>query len=369
MISTQDVEERLKGLPGEWIVMLEATAEDVQGINLAAVKALTGQGQTGIIVSANRPSKNLLGVYAANGIDPGKVFIIDCISKTYDPNPPANDHVVYVDTVSSMTSISIAFDEMVRKLGAGNFFLIDSLTTMLVYNKPDAFGRFIHGILTKSRMVGVNGFLASIEGGTNPEIRAELAQMCDKVFRIGSSVVAGGPGEKAEGESPSAPKFIFSAGESYLIESPDPSASLGAFKRLLTEGFRGLCVSSMNPALLRKRQGLDSVQFTSIWLSQVADAKMTVSPTDIPSICRHVDEFLQGGGRMVVLMLDIPLLRAQMDFKTLMSLLQYLEDSVSTVDCRLIVSLDPAALEQKELSVVRGGLVSVEDESLRRPIS
>ena len=55
---------------------------------------------------------------------------------------------------------------------------------MLIYNQPDIFARFVHSILTEMRINGANGLLISLEGETNKEVSAEIAQLCDKVIKV-----------------------------------------------------------------------------------------------------------------------------------------------------------------------------------------
>ncbi len=55
---------------------------------------------------------------------------------------------------------------------------------MLIHNKPDVLARFIHSILTKMRANGISGLLISLENDTNREVRAETAQLCDKVIKV-----------------------------------------------------------------------------------------------------------------------------------------------------------------------------------------
>ncbi|MFH0970477.1 MAG: hypothetical protein V1776_03390 [Candidatus Diapherotrites archaeon] len=45
-------------------------------------------------------------------------------------------------------------------------------------------GRFIHGTLTKLRIQGMGGVLLSLRDQVNPEIRSEIAQLCDQVIKV-----------------------------------------------------------------------------------------------------------------------------------------------------------------------------------------
>ena len=44
--------------------------------------------------------------------------------------------------------------------------------------------KFIHSILTKMRTNNVSGLLISLEAETDKEVRAEIAQLCDKIIKV-----------------------------------------------------------------------------------------------------------------------------------------------------------------------------------------
>ena len=83
-----------------------------------------------------------------------------------------------------MTNISVSLHDSIKKIKGNKFVLIDSINTMLIHNKPDIFARFMHGILTRIRLYNINGILIAIESETNREVRAEIAQLCDKITHI-----------------------------------------------------------------------------------------------------------------------------------------------------------------------------------------
>ena len=90
----------------------------------------------------------------------------------------------FIDNLSALTDISLSINERINATQGKKFIFFDSLNTMLIHNKPYVFARFVHSILTKMRLNGVGGLLVSLEDNTSREIRAEIAQLCDKVIRI-----------------------------------------------------------------------------------------------------------------------------------------------------------------------------------------
>lgn len=178
------LEQELRNLPSDSIIFLETSSEKFIEVNLAAIKLLANKNDSGIIVSANRPYKNLIDFYKRNNIDVTKMFILDCISKNQNDFYNGGN-VVFLDNVSALTDISLHLDEKIKAMnGSKKFLFIDSITTMLIHNEPHIFARFVHSVLTKMRLYGTGGLIISLEDRTNREVKAEIAQLCDKVIKI-----------------------------------------------------------------------------------------------------------------------------------------------------------------------------------------
>lgn len=183
MIDTEKLKEKLENMPKDFIILVETSAENISEVTMAVVKFLTQQNDYGIIVSANRPYINLIANYQRNKIDTNKVYILDLISRNQDADEPA-DNVMFIKNASSLTDISLSINEHIKRLEGKKFVFIDSLTTMLIHNEPYVFARFMHSIFTRMRLNGIGGIMISMTDKANREVRAEIAQLCDKVIKI-----------------------------------------------------------------------------------------------------------------------------------------------------------------------------------------
>jgi KaiC/GvpD/RAD55 family RecA-like ATPase len=183
MIIAQRIDNELSKLPEGWIVLLETSAENSTEVAMTSLKLLTKRKYKGIIISANRPYKNLMQVYEQNGIKTKNIYVIDCISKSYG-SVVKDKRVEYVDNVASLTDLSMAVNHMIQEVEGEKFLFIDSITTVLIHNKKDVFVRFIHAILTKMRVHKISGILIALETETDQNIKEEIVQLCDKVVKI-----------------------------------------------------------------------------------------------------------------------------------------------------------------------------------------
>lgn len=166
------------------VVLLETSAENAVEVGLSAMRIMTTKKATAIFLSASRPCTNILTLYKKNGISTDHLLILDCVCK----NPPISikdlPNIIHLEDVSALTSISLAITEGIRNISGKKFVFIDSISTMLIHNQPPIFGRFIHSLLTKLRLLGVGGILLSLEVETDKMVRAEIAQLCDKVIKV-----------------------------------------------------------------------------------------------------------------------------------------------------------------------------------------
>ena len=180
----EKLRKEINGSPDDYIILIETTPEKSLDVNMALVKLLSEKNDKGIIVSVNRPYLNLLEFYKRNKIDVSKMFIIDCISKNGNNGSPKLENVVFLENASALTDISLSINEHLNGSPEKKFLYFDTLTTMLIHNKPQVFARFLHNVLTKMRINGVGGILISLIDDHNKETRAEIAQLCDKVIKI-----------------------------------------------------------------------------------------------------------------------------------------------------------------------------------------
>jgi hypothetical protein len=183
MTYIKKLKEILKTLPDGNIIFLETTADKVFDIGLISVKIFTKRNDTGIIISTSRPYSNIVNLYIKNKIDIDKIYFLDCISKNLNGHKKANN-VKFVENLSSLTDISLSISERIKLTNGRKFIFFDSINTMLIYNKPHVFARFVHNVLTRMRLNGVGGILISLQDKTHIEIRSDIAQLCDKVIRI-----------------------------------------------------------------------------------------------------------------------------------------------------------------------------------------
>ncbi len=64
------------------------------------------------------------------------------------------------------------------------FLFLDSLSTLLMYNKPEIVAQFAHFLVTRLRRVGLIGIIISIEKQIDEKLLYLLVEICDKIWEV-----------------------------------------------------------------------------------------------------------------------------------------------------------------------------------------
>ncbi|MFH1403025.1 MAG: response regulator [Candidatus Altiarchaeota archaeon] len=158
---------------------------------------------------------------------------------------------------------------------------------------------------------------------------------------------------------------ILQKGNSYLIESKNVVAAVKIFKSMVAHGFKGLCISKLNPQNLKERYDLGNVEYGTIWLSEMTvDGAVSIkNPTEF---LHQITTFTRDNEKNIILFLDAPYIRTMQDPKTFIELLQNIQDLVSVKNSRLLISLDPDSMDGKELSILKTHLIGIDEDEIIR---
>ena len=177
------IEEEIKDLRSGWVATLETERKSFLDATFLTIKKLTDIGYKGIIVSAYWSADRLLNLYEEMDVNTDNIYIIDCVPHPIDMSQ--NNNIIHIAARSALGDIKDAVNEAMKNLDGNKFVFIDSITTMIIYNNPEDFERFIHDTLTSIRLSSdTGGILFAIEKEVRDDIRSEIVQLCDKVIKI-----------------------------------------------------------------------------------------------------------------------------------------------------------------------------------------
>ncbi|MFB6295205.1 MAG: hypothetical protein ABEI97_05570 [Candidatus Nanohaloarchaea archaeon] len=183
-----DLDEELGKLKDTDIALVIADAEEYVSVNQQLLDHLVnGEGLAGIYVTVNKPYLTIVDTLEAAGIGTSEIFFIDAISEDTGAEDVTAENVAFLDSPQGLTDMSIAISEAVEKLpDEGNRVLVlDTLSTLMLYNDEDLVSQFAHELSGKIRDWGVKGLMLTIQEEADEDLLASLNQFVDEAIHVG----------------------------------------------------------------------------------------------------------------------------------------------------------------------------------------
>jgi KaiC/GvpD/RAD55 family RecA-like ATPase len=149
---------------------------------IGLLRYFMGKVPRGIYVSLNKPYAVLAKTFEKSGISVDSLFFVDAITNVPALQEEA-DHSCLGSTVD-LSSLCIATSKAVNRFAEDKFLVLDSLSTLLIYNESKAVAKFAHLLTEKMRRWNTSGSLLTVEMNAEKDVVSQLAPFCDKVVRI-----------------------------------------------------------------------------------------------------------------------------------------------------------------------------------------
>ena len=140
------------------------------------------------------------------------------------------------------------------------------------------------------------------------------------------------------------------AGMTYLLFEEKPERSIKLFLQRIREGIKGMYVTRSNPSMVKKAHFLGDTRV--VWLTSVETKGETDAVTGLQELGILINDFIDGNGASIVLLDGIEYLISNKTFPVVLKFVQQMRDKVSTSGSRMIIPLNPDAIEEKELSLL-----------------
>jgi len=160
----------LSRLGQDKLFLVLSAAERLRQNNTRIIMTLIDRGYRVVVITTNQPSGILKNLYAAEGIDRGKVQFIDTITKyAIGRIPDGEADTMFVNSPSNLTDLGIAITKALNTAsGESPCLLFDSISTMLIYIPSINISKFIHFVTSKLRLIDAPGIFLAVEKGSIP---------------------------------------------------------------------------------------------------------------------------------------------------------------------------------------------------------
>jgi DNA-binding response OmpR family regulator len=173
-----------------------------------------------------------------------------------------------------------------------------------------------------------------------------------------------GESDGKEKATRSAKKFELRPGLSYVVKEQKAVRSFEIFTDQVTHNIQGLCITRQYPAIVRQEWALEETPI--IWLSNQL-GKVYVNPANIGILGDTIIRFIEKSDDSVVMIDGIEFLIVNNGFDKVLKMIHRITEVVMEYKSRLIISVDPRALDVREMALLERNMEVIESD-LRPPV-
>ncbi|UCH88039.1 MAG: DUF835 domain-containing protein [Thermoplasmata archaeon] len=156
------------------------------------------------------------------------------------------------------------------------------------------------------------------------------------------------------------PRYQLVYGSSYLLLEDKSVESFKLFSSYISQGSKGLLITRIFPAKVRKQYNLGNTPV--LWLSRTQEGK-AINPTNLGVLVEEVREYIKKNRKTIILLDGLEYLIIENDFERVLKFINSLEDEIALHNSRLLVSVNPKVLDpEKKALLEKTSKVLVGDE-------
>lgn len=173
--------DELKALGDQFTVLMICPVQRLQDNIDKIINFLSGDGKSGIYITFSKPYKTLEKLLKTGGMNIDKLFFIDCISHSGD-DLKKEGMVMYISNTGDLNSLGIGTSQVIETNPGIEFLLIDSLETLLIYNKPETVAIFVQSLIKKSSKFNLKTVMMTPKGDEN--LTEKIGMFFDKIIEV-----------------------------------------------------------------------------------------------------------------------------------------------------------------------------------------
>ena len=136
----------------------------------------------GLYISLNMPYEAIYGKLKESNLDVNSVYCIDGASK--ETGKFSNSERCFcLDDPSSLTELQLLIKSLCNE-NKIRFIVLNSLSTLLLYNNTEDVEKFAHSLLSNARKSDISVAILSPKEQSKEDVAAEITQFCDKEIEL-----------------------------------------------------------------------------------------------------------------------------------------------------------------------------------------
>lgn len=166
------------------VVLAIADSAILRTCVLKSIQKIYQEGKTGVIISLSEPQIILKKALEKNSVDTSTLFFIDGVTVSAMGKAGTEENCFYVNKSSDLTGIGIAITKAMALIEnkENMVIILDSISTLLIYNDPNLIIRFLHMLVNKVRLNDAIGVLFSAKNAIDPIVTAQITAFSDSVM-------------------------------------------------------------------------------------------------------------------------------------------------------------------------------------------
>lgn len=176
------IEKELKEMDGQKSFLFIMDADKLQDNLNALIKFLAAKGMSGAVICLNKPYKSVKAMLESRKVNTKNILFIDTLSSSRTELKP-KDGAIMVSNPSELTSISLAAGGFAKGKSGKKFIIIDALSTLLIYNQPDAVAKFVRYLASMTSSKEIKIMVLTTES-PNDRILPKVEPFFDRVARV-----------------------------------------------------------------------------------------------------------------------------------------------------------------------------------------
>jgi hypothetical protein len=163
-----------------FLVFTSPKTHEFKTIGIDLLRYLVNEKKSPVVyICIDKPYSSIKRVLDKEEIDSKIIIFIDTVT-LMSGTQPKDDKCVYIRSPENLTDISIAISQAISSLsGNKTFIIVDSLSTLLVYNNIHTVLKFVHIINAKIKQYGAKGLAISAKKGADDDFINQVFQFFD----------------------------------------------------------------------------------------------------------------------------------------------------------------------------------------------